>query len=155
MGRRLFECLNELYSRLPERQILGGTPTRNVINLGGDIIMDGEKRKRARVPVQFDVGIVLREEPIKVQIINISLTGILCTSNRLFQKDAPCKVVISLRDDLRITVDAKILRIGKRETAISFTAMDEESFTHLKRVVQYNAGDADRIDKEFQQKAFD
>jgi hypothetical protein len=117
--------------------------------------MDQEKRKRARVPVQFDVGIVLGEELIKVQIINISLTGILCTSNRLFQKDAPCKVVISLLDDLQITVEAKILRVGERETAISFIAMDEESFAHLKRVVQYNAGDADRIDKEFQRKAFD
>lgn len=117
--------------------------------------MDQEKRKRARVPVQFDVCIVLGEELIKVQIINISLTGILCTFNRRFQKDAPCKVVISLRDDLRITVDAKILRVGERETAISFVAMDEESFVHLKRVVQYNAGDADRIDKEFQRKAFD
>ena len=117
--------------------------------------MDGEKRKRSRVPVQFDVGIVLGEELIKVQIINISLTGILCTSNRLFQKDALCKAIISLRDDLRITVDAKILRVGERETAINFIAMDEESFAHLKRVVQYNTGDADRIDKEFQRKAFD
>lgn len=116
--------------------------------------MDKEKRRRARVPVQFDVGIVLGEELIKVQLINISLTGILCTSNRLFQKDAPCKVVISLLDDLRITVDAKMLRVGERETAISFISMDEESFTHLKRVVEYNTGDADRIDKEFKEKAF-
>jgi hypothetical protein len=141
----------------PEKQILGGTPARNVINShqGGNIIMNQEKRRRARVPVQFDVGIMLGEELIKVQIINISLTGILCTSNLLFQKDAPCKVVISLLDDLQITVEAKMLRVGKRETAISFVAMDEESFTHLKRVVQYNAGDADRIDKEFQRKAFD
>ena len=33
--------------------------------------------------------------------------------------------------------------------------MDEESFSHLKNVVQYNTGDADRIEKEFRQKAFD
>lgn len=117
--------------------------------------MDQEKRRRARVPVQFDAGIVLGEELIKVQIINISLTGILCTSNSLFRKDAPCKAVISLSDDLRITVDAKIIRVGERETAISFIAMDEESFAHLKLMVQYNAGDADRIDKEFTRKAFD
>ncbi|MHB8910752.1 MAG: PilZ domain-containing protein [Syntrophales bacterium] len=117
--------------------------------------MDREKRKRSRVPVQLDIGIALGEKLIKVQIINISLTGILCTSNRLFRKDAPCKVVISLRDDLRIAVDAKILRAGERETAISFISMDEESFAHLKRIVQYNADDADRIDEEFQYKAFD
>jgi hypothetical protein len=165
MGRRLFGRLSERYPHRRERQILDGKAARNQLNsanrvlktpcLGGDNIMDHEKRNRERVPVQFDVGIVLGKELIKVQIINISLTGILCTSSSLFQKDAPCKVVISLRDDLRITVDAKILRVGKQETAISFTAMDEESFAHLKRVVQYNAGDADRIDREFQRKAFD
>lgn len=117
--------------------------------------MNNEKRKRVRVPFQLDVGIRVGEELIKVQIINISLTGILCTSNPLFRKDAACRVVISLRDDLQIAVDAKILRAGERETAISFISMDEESFAHLKHIVQYNAADADRVDEEFQFKAFD
>jgi PilZ domain len=117
--------------------------------------MDQDKRKRSRVPVHFDVGIMLGGKTIQVRIINISLTGILCTSNRLFQKDEACRVVISLSDDLQITIDAKILRVGKEETAVSFITMDEESFSHLKKVVQYNTGDADRIEKEFRQKAFD
>ena len=117
--------------------------------------MDRDKRKRSRVPAHFDIGILLGQEAVQVQIINISLTGILCTTDRRFQKDAICTVVISLREDLRITIDAKILRVGAGETAISFSAMDEESFSHLKKMVQYNTGDADRIDKEFRQKAFD
>ena len=117
--------------------------------------MDQEKRKRTRVPVHFDVSIKLGKKLIEVQIINISLTGILCTSNRLFQQNAACQAIISLRDDIRITIDSKILRVGEKETAISFTAMDEESFVHLRRVVEYNAEDADRIEKEFRKKAFD
>ena len=117
--------------------------------------MDQDKRKRSRVPVRFDVTIVLRGERIQARIINISLTGILCTTDRRFQKDDTCTVVISLRDDLQITIDAKLIRVAKDETAISFIAMDEESFSHLKKVVQYNTGDADRIEKEFRQKAFD
>ena len=114
-----------------------------------------EKRRRLRVPVHFDVSVKLAEKIIEVQIINISLTGILCTSNRLFQPNAACQVILSLSDDLKITIDAKILRIGEQETAISFITMDEESFTHLRRIVEYNAGDADRIEKEFRHKAFD
>ena len=114
-----------------------------------------EKRKRLRVPVHFDVSVKLAGKIIEVQIINISLTGILCTSNRLFQPNAACQVILSLSDDLKITIDAKILRIGEQETAISFVTMDEESFTHLRRIVEYNAGDADRIEKEFRHKAFD
>jgi hypothetical protein len=114
-----------------------------------------EKRKRLRVPAHFDVSVKLAGEKIEVQIINISLTGILCTSSPLFQPNAPCQVILSLSDDLQITIDAKILRIGEQETAISFVAMDEESFTHLRRIVEYNAGDADRVEKEFRHKAFD
>jgi hypothetical protein len=117
--------------------------------------MDQDKRKRSRAPAHFDVGILLGDGAIRVQIINISLTGILCTTDRRFRKDDACTVVISLREDLQITIDAKILRVGTGETAISFSAMDEESFSHLKNVVQYNTGDADRIESEFRQKAFD
>ena len=62
---------------------------------------------------------------------------------------------ISLHDKLTITINAKVLRARAEETAIGFAAMDEESFAHLKRIVQYNAGDADRIEGEFRQKAFD
>jgi hypothetical protein len=117
--------------------------------------MDQEKRKRLRVPVHFDISIMLGGKLIEAQIINISLTGILCTSNQLFQQNASCQVIIALRSDLKITIDSKILRVGKQETAISFVAMDEESFVHLRRVVEYNSGDADRVKKEFRQKAFD
>jgi hypothetical protein len=114
-----------------------------------------EKRKRMRVPVHFDVSVKLDGKLTAVRLVNISLTGILCTSNRLFEQNAACQVIISLSDDLKITIDSKILRVGEQETAISFVAMDEESFAHLRRVVEYNAGDADRIEKEFKQKAFD
>ena len=79
-----------------------------------------EKRKRMRVPVCFDVSVKLGGKLTEVQLINISLTGILCTSNRLFEQNASCQVILSLRDDLKITIESKILRIGEQETAISF-----------------------------------
>ena len=93
--------------------------------------MDQERRNRQRVSVHFDVVIMLGEAIIQVQILNISLTGILCTSHPLFRKDAPCKVRISLSDNQQITINSKILRIGEQGTAISFVEMDEESFVHL------------------------
>jgi hypothetical protein len=93
--------------------------------------MDQERRNRQRVSVHFDVVIMLGEEIIQVQILNISLTGIFCTSHPLFRRDAPCKVRISLSDNQQITINSKILRIGEQGTAISFVEMDEESFVHL------------------------
>ena len=110
--------------------------------------MDQEKRKRTRVPVHFEVAVSIGEAAVLVQIRNISLTGILCTSHPLLRENADCRVTISLRDDLKISIAAKILRVDKEETAIGFTAMDEESFFHLKRLVEYNKGDADLIEQE-------
>jgi hypothetical protein len=94
-------------------------------------MIDQERRKRERVSVQFDVGVILDGEFIQVNTLNISLTGILCTTHSHFRKGAACKVRISLSDDLQITIDAKILRVGEQGTAISFVEMDEESYVHL------------------------
>jgi hypothetical protein len=116
--------------------------------------MDQEKRKRTRAAVHFDVSILIGGELIHVELINISLSGILCTSHPLFQAGAPCKVILSLSEALQITFDAGIARVEDKESAISFTSMDDESFIHLKRIVQYNAGDADLIDKELHVHAF-
>jgi hypothetical protein len=90
-----------------------------------------ERRKRERITVHFDVEVVIGEEAVKVQTINMSLTGVLCTTHPHFQKDASCKVIISLNDGQSVTIPSKILRIGPQGTAISFTEMDEESFVHL------------------------
>jgi hypothetical protein len=94
-------------------------------------MIDRERRERERVSVHFDVGIMLGDEIIQVQILNISLTGILCTYHPLFRKGATCKVIISLSDNQQITVNSKILRVGEQGTAISFVEMDEESFVQL------------------------
>lgn len=117
--------------------------------------MNQKKRMRTRAPVHFDVSILLGEKVIRSETINISLNGILCTSNPLFQNNALCKVILSLSDDLQIVVASKITRVAEKEAAISFISMDDESFMHLRKLVQYNVGDADRIDKELHNKAFD
>jgi len=117
--------------------------------------MTKEKRKRTRVPLRFDVNILLGEKVIRAESINISLNGLLCTSNPLFQINTPCQVIISLSEDLKISIASKISRVGEKESAIRFEHMDDESFRHLKKLVQYNVDDADRVDKELQKKAFD
>jgi hypothetical protein len=119
--------------------------------------MNPDNRKRTRVTVHFEIGVLLEKEtiPIPAQIVNISMTGVLCTTSPLFKKDAVCKVSLSLSDESKIVADSIILRVGKQETAISFTSMDEESFSLLKNVVQYNTADPDLIDKEFRTNVFD
>ena len=109
-------------------------------NLADGVFMIKEKRRRTRVPIQIDVDVLLKGVITRLKSVNISLVGILCTSDPLFRLDEPCKVIISLGGDLQISIDAKIVRLGKKDTAIKFTSLDDESFIHLKKLVQYNIG---------------
>ena len=118
------------------------------------VSMAGERRRRTRVPVQIDVDILLKGEVIKLKAINISLLGFLCSSNPLFRMDEPCTVIIALGRDIQISIDARIVRVGEKETAIKFIFMDDESFGHLKKLVQYNLGNAERVDAELRRPAF-
>jgi hypothetical protein len=113
-----------------------------------------ERRRRTRVPVEIDVEVLMKGKFIILKSVNISLVGILCTSNPLFQIDEPCKVIITLSGDLQISVDARIVRVGEEEAAIKFISMDDESFVHLKKLIQYNLGNAERVDAELRRPAF-
>ncbi len=118
--------------------------------------MESNNRKRTRVSVNFEIGVLIANEtnPVTTQIVNLSMTGVLCKSQPSFQKGASCRVILSLNDESRIVVDSKILRVGSRETAISFASMDEESFSLLRNVVRYNTVKPDLIEQEFQTDAF-
>lgn len=116
--------------------------------------MAKERRKRTRVPVFFDINVLFQQKKIKVKTFNISLTGISCTGDEHFRANEPCEVILTLNPDTSLAIAGKILRADEKEAIIAFLSMDEDSFYHLKRLMQYNAGDADEIEKELKNPAF-
>jgi len=113
-----------------------------------------ERRKRTRVPVGFDLNVVVKGKKIKVKTLNLSMTGVSFTSSHAFTTGERCTINLTLNDEARLNIDAKILRSQDKETIASFLVMDEESFYHLKRILQFNAADSDQIEKELRQPAF-
>lgn len=116
--------------------------------------MEKERRKRTRVPVAFDITIIFQNSKIKVQTFNLSLTGISCTGDSRFRANELCEVILTLNEDTRLVIEGKILRVGEKEAIIAFLSMDEDTFFHLKRIMEYNAADADEIDQELKNPAF-
>lgn len=118
--------------------------------------MNQELRKRTRVSVHFEIGVLLADEamPVTTEIINLSMTGVLCATKPLFKKGDACRVTLNLSDDSTVEIDSVILRVGRQNTAISFTAMDEDSFSLLRKIIQYNTEDADAVDRELLTDAF-
>jgi hypothetical protein len=117
--------------------------------------MAEERRKRTRIPAGFDISIVCGRDKIKVKTLNISLTGISCTGNPRFQVNEPCEIILTLNPDARLVIAGKILRVDEKDAIIAFVSMDEDTFYHLKKLMQYNAANPDKIEKELADPAFD
>jgi hypothetical protein len=124
------------------------------VHLRGGGIMTEERRKRTRVPVAFDVNILFQNDKIKVQTTNLSLTGICCTSDPRFRTSELCDVILTLNEDATLTIAGKFLRVDEKEAIVAFLSMDEDTFSHLKRIIEYNALDADKIVQELKNPAF-
>ncbi|WP_421900562.1 PilZ domain-containing protein [Maridesulfovibrio sp.] len=117
--------------------------------------MDQNKRRRTRVDAGFRVVLHKEEFDAFVESHNLSLKGILCDPVKGFFVGDECEVSIPLSEDAIIRVNAKIVRSDEHGLAADFHHMDEVSFTHLRRLVQFNAEDADTIDSELTSPAFD
>jgi len=113
-----------------------------------------ERRKRTRVPVCFDLHVVIRSKKIKVKTHDISMTGVSFISAQTFTVNERCTINLRLNEEIHLSIEAKILRSKDKETIASFLEMDEDSFYHLKRILQYNAADSDQIEKELEKPAF-
>jgi hypothetical protein len=113
-----------------------------------------ERRKRTRVPAGFDVNIIFKREKIKVKTFNISLTGISCNRDSRFRAGDPCEIILTLDSETILNIKGKILRLDEKEAIIVFLSMDEDTFYHLKRLMQYNAAEPEKIEKELTDPAF-
>jgi PilZ domain len=113
-----------------------------------------ERRKRTRVPVKFDLNILIRGKSIRVETQNLSMTGVSFISPNPFEANERCFIDLQLNKDVHIRMEAIILRSKDHETIASFLEMDEDTFYHLKRLLQFNAADSDKIEKELAKPAF-
>ena len=117
-------------------------------------VMITERRKRTRVPVGFDLHVVIKGKKVKVKTLNISMTGVSFASPHAFKTGERCTIELILNKEAHLSIEGKILRSQGEETIASFLVMDEESFYHLKRLLQFNAADSDLIEQELSKPAF-
>ncbi|HDL90551.1 MAG TPA: PilZ domain-containing protein [Thermodesulforhabdus norvegica] len=113
----------------------------------------GERRRFSRV--QYRVLGVINVKgcvPIKGEIDNLSLKGAFVRAKPTISIDTPVELEIlasSSSSELKLKVDGRVVRTEEYGVAIEFTKMDIESFTYLKDIVAFNAGNLDKINEEF------
>jgi len=102
----------------------------------------------------MDTTVTMGGETLSLQTENISLNGMLCKPDRRVKAGEAADIRIVLSPEAIITVRANILRSDDEGIALAFTGVDESGFPHLRKLVQYNVGDADRVDRELAKAGF-
>jgi hypothetical protein len=110
--------------------------------------MKKERRRNTRIAANFEVRVVAGRKVIPLKTWNLSLRGMECPSEACFKQGSACQVKFKLSPEISFSIKGKFVRVSQQDTGIFFASMDEEAFYHLKRLVQYNAANPDRIDTE-------
>ena len=110
--------------------------------------MKKERRKNTRIAANFEVRIAAGRKVITLKTWNLSLRGMECPTEDCFKQGKTCRVTFILSPEISFTVKGTFVRVGEQDTGIFFTTIDAEGFYHLKRLVQYNAQNPDKIDTE-------
>jgi hypothetical protein len=118
-----------------------------------------ERRKRTRVKFRFETLVTVDNQEVRVQSRNLSLKGLLCSSDQIFQEGQLCRVTLNFAQDreakpARAVIHGRIIRTDPKETAIDFNLMDAESFFHLKNIVECHSQEPERIARELLSAAF-
>ena len=108
-----------------------------------------ERRKRTRVAFRGRVGLKMpggsfRELPLR----DISLKGLYAFSEDEVPVGLECEARIKLSGDVVLRMKAQVVRSDGRGIGMVFEEMEPEVFQRLKRLVELNAEDPDRIQDE-------
>ena len=113
-----------------------------------------EKRNFGRV--SFVTAVHLDAEGLRFEgeLLDISLKGALVRvdSNAGLSLGMACHLVIELANgDIALDFSAETAHLHEDCVGFRFTASDPDSFSHLRRLLELNTGDPERVERELHQ----
>ncbi len=111
-----------------------------------------EKRKFTRVPFSVEASVKYKKMEYRGEVENLSLRGMFLRIPEKILLDEFVDITIILAGDtsrLTIELKGKVVRTARDGIGIKFQEIDLDSFVHLKNIVTYNSGDAEKIMEEF------
>lgn len=106
-----------------------------------------------RVRFFSEATFIVNGQSYSVQIIDLSLKGALIEvpNNCQYELDDPnCRLTFNLADSLQtLSMQVTIVReTGQNFLGVAINNIDIDSITHLKNIVQLNAGDPKLLERE-------
>lgn len=114
-----------------------------------DAFSVGDRRHFSRVSFRHELTMVDESGRRYAGAFNdVSLKGMLFWCENTPPEKSRLEGVLPLGDE-ELRMKGVVVRVFDQKAAIRFVEMDVESFSHLRRLVTLNMGDAEQIDKEF------
>lgn len=110
------------------------------------------KEKRVGERVSFETKITLQAEEKKICVSgnsrDLSMKGAFVKTDEGFSVGAACDITVTLTgsvDDVTLSMKGVIVRKEPSGVAINFSSVDLDSYTHLKKLVQFNSEHPDDV----------
>jgi hypothetical protein len=112
--------------------------------------MGQERRKYSRIAFQASATLIFPDQTFEVAIFDLSLKGALVRlpAGITIAEQADGKLRVKLEMFAEITMDARVIHVEGRYAGLLFQAIDLDSVTHLRRLVELNLGDQELFDRE-------
>jgi len=110
-----------------------------------------QKRRFTRVKFIADSQIEANGQVFQGEILDIALKGALFrfTENLSLNVGDRCQAHISLANsDVILHFEAEVAHAREREIGVKFMHEDLETLMHLRNLISYNVGDADKVTDE-------
>jgi PilZ domain len=110
-----------------------------------------ESRQNMRVSFSWPIRLTCPKETFDSTVIDISLKGILLnqpTHWHLVPTGTTFAAEIFLDGEISIQMSARVVRTFSDRVALEWFDIDDESLGHLRRLLEFNIGDPEKIDQE-------
>ncbi|MFB6356861.1 MAG: PilZ domain-containing protein [bacterium] len=111
-----------------------------------------DRRNFERVSFEKEIHARLPEtgEEFETKVLDISLKGLLVAQPRDVEIDSEntVNIEILLSDELTVSLTGEVVHVAEGEMGIKWTEIDDESMSHLRRILELNLGDAEEIRRE-------
>ncbi|MBU2872268.1 PilZ domain-containing protein [Colwellia sp. E2M01] len=113
-----------------------------------------DRRQFTRILFSIKADITIEEQTYPVSIHDISLNGALVTAIKSEQslkgKIGTLHFVLSDQES-EVTMNIAVVHEKEDETGLQCNAIDIDSVTHLRRLIELNLGDSEQLNKELTQ----
>lgn len=113
--------------------------------------MTADRRKYSRVKFEAETTCIWQGHRFATHLLDISLKGALVEfdSHPPFAKGADCHLELALNGrQLVLSFEAHSVFESGSQVGLEFLGIDLEALTHLRRLVELNTGDSDKVKEE-------